>query len=374
MKTTLTSLLLLAAAALAGGPTHADNAKMPTVLGGEFRDNSGHHINAHGGNILKAGDTYYWYGEHRGDGTPGSGQEGVACYSSPDLRHWDYRGIVLPVSNDTLSPIARGSIIERPKVVYCPKTGRYVMWFHNELRGRGYAAAQAGVATADNPLGPFTLKSSARVNPGKWPLNLSKADRKKKEKTDLEWWTPEWYKTVESGVFTKRDHKNGQMARDMTIYVDPADGKAYHIYSSEENLTLQIAELDDTFEHHTGRYIRLFPGGHNEAPAIFRHGGKYWMVTSGCTGWAPNEARMMSADSIMGEWTMHPNPCRGEMAEKTFYGQGTYIFTDGDRATFMADVWNPKNLGSSRHIWLPVSFTDEGVPVIAWPENVICNP
>lgn len=48
------------------------------------------------------------------------------------------------------------------------------------------------------------------------------------------------------------------MSRDMTLFVDD-DGKAYHIYSSEENLTLHIAELTDDYLGHSGRYIRIFP-------------------------------------------------------------------------------------------------------------------
>ncbi len=44
----------------------------------------------------------------------------------------------------------------------------------------------------------------------------------------------------------------------MTLFVDD-DGKAYHIYSSEDNLTLQIAELADDYLSHTGKYIRIFP-------------------------------------------------------------------------------------------------------------------
>ena len=46
-----------------------------------------------------------------------------------------------------------------------------------------------------------------------------------------------------------------------------------------------------------------FRGDHNEAPAIFKKDGTYWMITSGCTGWAPNAARLFSAPSIWGPWT-----------------------------------------------------------------------
>lgn len=60
-------------------------------------------------------------------------------------------------------------------------------------------------------------------------------------------------------MYARRDVSGGQMSRDMTIFIDPDNGKGYHIYSSEENLTLHVAELDSTYERHNGNYIRIFP-------------------------------------------------------------------------------------------------------------------
>jgi len=337
-------------------------AKIPVIKGEYWPDAEGRHINCHGGGIILGPDsTYYWYGEHRGFNAP---QEGVACYSSKDLKTWQNHGIVMQVSDEPEAIVERGSTIERPKVIYNASTGKYVMWFHHELKGRGYAAAQAAVATSDNPLGPFKPIRSARVNPGKLPANIDKKYVPNAEDLAMEWWTPEWYKKIDGGMFVYRDLDGGQMSRDMTLFVDD-DGTAYHIYSSEDNLTLQIAELDPTYTRHTGKYIRIFPGGHNEAPAIFKKDGKYWMITSGCTGWAPNAARLMWADSLMGEWHKLPNPCRGEGADITFGGQGTYILRVGDEITFMADIWNPKLLPDSRHLWLPISFDHDGTPYIS---------
>ena len=179
-------------------------------------------------------------------------------------------------------------------------------------------------------------------------------------------WTPEWLEAVRKGLFIKRDFKNGQMSRDMTLYVDD-DGKAYHIFSSEENLTLHIAELTDDYLHHSGRYTRIAPAGHNEAPAIFKKDGTYWMITSGCTGWKPNEARMFSATSIWGPWTQYPNPCVGPKAEITFGGQSTFILPYQDGFIFMADIWRPRHPSDARYIWLPIEF-QEGKPVIRWEE------
>jgi beta-xylosidase len=153
-------------------------------------------------------------------------------------------------------------------------------------------------------------------------------------------------------------------------YVDE-DGKAYHIYSSEENLTLQIAELSDDYLSHTGNYVRVAPAGHNEAPAIFKKDGTYWMITSGCTGWAPNEARMFSSSSIFGPWSQHPNPCVGPKSELTFGGQSTYILkVEGkkDAFIFMADIWRPEHPSDARYIWLPVQFK-EGIPYVEWMDN-----
>ena len=345
------------------------------ILSGEiWPDNEGVHVNAHGGGVIYHDGTYYWFGEHKSPNTS-SALVGVMCYSSKNLTDWTNMGVALAVEEDESSDIVRGSIIERPKVIYNEKTKKFVMWFHLELKGKGYSAARAGVAVSDKPEGPYKFIRSGRVNPGIAPYDMDEQaqaemaalDAKKYEK----WWTPEWYEAIDKGLLLKRDMPGGQMSRDMTIYVDD-DGKAYHIFSSEENLTLHIAELSDDYLSHTGKYARMAPAGHNEAPAIFKKDGTYWMITSGCTGWDPNEARMHSAPSIMGPWTKHPNPCVGPKAEITFGGQSTYILKvpgKKDAFIFMADIWRPKHPIDARYIWLPIQFKEDGTPVVEWMDS-----
>lgn len=244
-----------------------------------------------------------------------------------------------------------GCVIERPKVLYNKLTRKFVMWFHLELKGR--------------------------VNAGVCPVGFAKADTSELRQRLAEpeykaWWTPAWRRQIERGMFLVRDLAGGQMSRDMTVFVDD-DGKAYHIYSAEDNLTLHIAQLTDDYMKHNGTFVRVAAGGQNEAPTIFKKDGIYWMITSGCTGWAPNAARMFRAGNIFGPWEQLPNPCRGNGAEKTFGAQGTYVFKvektaerklfGGADYVFMADIWDPKQLGDSRHLWLPVRF-EEGRPVI----------
>ena len=342
--------------------------------GQEWPDRKGEHINAHGGGLLFHEGKYYWYGENR----PARGfttEVGVEVYSSSDLMNWEDEGVALAVSEEAGHDIERGCIMERPKVVRNPKTGKFVMLFHLELKGKGYAAARVGFAESDSPVGPFRFIRSLRPNAGKWPTDFSRRDirkaKKLKEADYKEWWTPEWREAIREGLLLARDVPGGQMSRDMTVYVDE-DGKAYHIYSAEENLTLNLAELTDDYLDYTGRYVRIAPGGQNEAPTIFKRDGVYWMITSGCTGWAPNEARMFKAASLWGPWEQLPSPFVGKDAKKSFHTQGTYIFkVEGteDGFVFMADRWNPQSLKNSRHIWLPIDFEADGTPVIRWVDS-----
>ena len=363
--------LYLIAGLLAMACARSPYTDQPIRSGEIWPDDRGEHINAHGGGILCYDNTFYWFGEHKGERSS-SAFVGVTCYSSKDLVNWKYEGVALSVEDDPESEITRGCVLERPKVIYNKKTGKFVMWFHLELKGRGYSAARAAVAVSDNVTGPYKYLGSGRVNPGILAQNVSEEDLASLEGIEVpESWTPEWLDAVQKGLYYKRDFEGGQMSRDMTLYVDD-DGKAYHIYASEENLTLNIAELSDDYLSHSGKYVRVAPTGHNEAPAIFKRNGTYWMITSGCTGWAPNAARMFSATDIMGPWTQYPNPCRGEKSEITYGGQSTYILPvpgKKDLFIFMADIWRPAHPIDARYIWLPIQFGEDGVPFLEWMDE-----
>lgn len=340
--------------------------------GEEWKDTHGNPINAHGGGMLYHKGRYYWYGEHKSDLTTAA-WVGITCYASKDLRQWENCGVVLPVVDSLGADIERGCVMERPKVIYNEATKQFVMWFHLELKGQGYAAARTAVAVSDSPTGPFRYLRSMRVNPDVLPVDMSDKQWGEMMKLRLQdykkWWTKKWSEAVEKGLYLKRDLSTGQMARDMTLFKDD-DGKAYHIYSSEENLTLHIAELTADYCAHTGKYVRVAPGGQNEAPTIFKRNGTYFMITSGCTGWEPNAARMFSAPTIWGPWTQHANPCVGEKSEITFGAQGTFVFPvkgRDDAYLFMADIWRPKCPSDSRYLWLPITFTPEGLPVLSRP-------
>lgn len=342
-------------------------------------DDKGVHINAHGGGILFHEGTYYWFGEHKIEGGAGNvAQVGVGVYSSRDLYQWKNEGIALKVSEDPASPITKGCIIERPKVLFNAKTGKFVMWFHHEIAGKGYGAALSGVAVADKVTGPYTYLESFRPNAGVWPANfpedqrkpLEEEERKKLSATPMPGdFVPEWARDI----VVRRDFEGGQMARDMSLFLDE-DGKAYHIYASEENSTLHISLLGDDFVRPAGKYVRIFPLAFNEAPAMFKHKGRYFLISSGCTGWAPNAARLASADRISGPWTAHGNPAQGneEQRKFTYHSQSTFVLpVQGrkDAFIYMGDRWRPENAIDGRYVWLPIRFNKEGLPFLEWKDE-----
>lgn len=354
--------------------------------GGLWPDDRGVHVNAHGGCVLLHGGRYWWYGEHKVAGRAGNRAHGTAVhvYSSTDLENWRDEGAALVCSEDPNSDLADGAVIERPKVLFCGKTGRFVMRFHLELRqfGSGYVAARTGVAVAECPQGPFRYLYGARLNAGFWPEDVPESRRNDatvkrlasdgKPIYDLPGGKNE--RTASMDVFA-RDFAGGQMTRDQTLFVDD-DGTAYQISASEENSTLQIAELTDDYLGCTGRYWRMAERDWTEAPAVFKKDGWYYLIGSGCTGWAPNEARSYRARRISGPWERMGNPCRGVNPanglgpERTWGGQSAFVFKmpGEDRHVAVFDIWRPENAVDGRYIWRRIEF-DGDQPVVRWDEG-----
>ncbi len=343
-------------------------------------DNNGVHINAHGGGVIVHEGRFWWYGEHKIDGKAGNNAHGAAVhvYSSKDLVHWQDEGAALTCSADHESPIADGSVIERPKVVYCKKTGKFVMYFHNELRGKGYTAAHLGVAIADRPQGPFKLVRSERPNKGLLPegfnaSSLSADDKAKAEKFAAisNPWDPAVHPELSKFPYTFYGMlKTGQMSQDQTVFIDD-DGKAYHICASEYDATLHFTELTDDYLHSSGKWWRVAINDYTEAPAVCKRGEWYYLIGSGCTGWKPNKARLYRAKNLRGPWERLGNPCEGtntvtgQSADLTWGGQSTFILKlpGKDRYIAMFDIWRPENAIDGRYVWLPIEFKEDSLTI-----------
>ena len=339
-------------------------------------DNNCSHINAHAGSFLFHGGVWYWYGEHKIDGWDGRlAFVGVHVYTSKDFRHWQDAGIALSVNDDPASPICRGCRIERPKVIYCRRSGKFVMYFHST--DDKHTIAKCGVAVSDSPLGKFEFLYAERPDRQVWPLDVTLQD---KDEESIRFTTAQNYiinRECEEAFkmnILGRDFANGQMSRDQTLFVDD-DQTAYHIYASEQNSTLHISRLTADYLHHDKCFTRAFHKRWMEAPVIFKHDRRYYLFMSGCTGWTPNAARGAWADNIMGPWHEFGNPCTGSDEntgtdkETTFGCQGACAVKLNGVQYIMLDRWNMENFIDSRYCLLKVKFMDNGRFELPWQDS-----
>ncbi|MCX4765760.1 RICIN domain-containing protein [Streptomyces sp. NBC_01275] len=318
--TLLALCLALIGAFVTAGPAGAAAQTVPN--GVQFTDTSGNVVHAHGGGVIKVGSYYYWFGEDRNaDNTFRS----VDAYRSTDLKTWEFRNRVLTQSSASELSTA---YIERPKVVYNASTGKFVMWMHKE-NGVDYSEARAAVAVSDTIDGSYTYQSSFR------PL--------------------------------------GQyMSRDITTFVD-TDGTGYMVSAANENYDLHIYRLTADYTGIASLVANPWAGGHREAPALFKRDGVYFMLTSGATGWSPNQQQYATATSPAGPWTSMTN-----VGDSTAYGSQTaYVLpvdgTSGTSYLYMGDRWGNSfggTVNDSRYVWLPLTFPSSTSLSLSWSPEV----
>jgi hypothetical protein len=305
--TVLTALCALLLSLLgAMGTAHA--APVTITNATQFTDPTGNPIHAHGGGVVKVGQYYYWFGENR---NADNSFRYVSAYRSTDLKTWEFRNHVLTQATD---PELQGANIERPKVVYNAATGKFVMWMHKEGSATDYSEARAAVAVSDTVDGNYTWKGSFR------PL--------------------------------------GHMSRDITTFVD-TDGTGYMISAANENADLHVYRLTADYTGIDAQVQKLWPGQWREAPAMFKRGDVYFLLTSGATGWSPNQQKYATASSVTGSWSDLKNI--GD--HRTYDSQTAYVLTvqgtSGTSYLYMGDRWGNSMGGmvnDSQYVWLPLKF------------------
>ncbi|MBT8224179.1 MAG: family 43 glycosylhydrolase, partial [Dactylosporangium sp.] len=283
----------------------------------QFTDTAGNVVQAHGGGMIETGGYYYWFGENRNDnGT----FRYVSVYRSTDLRTWEFRNHVLTQNSAAELAVAN---IERPKVIYNAATGTYVLWAHWE-NGSDYGEARTAVATSSTVDGAYTYRGSFR------PL--------------------------------------GYASRDMTVFADD-DGSAYLISATNANADLNVYRLTSDYTGVASLVQTLWPGSWREAPAMFKRNGVYVLVTSGATGWAPNQQKYATATSIAGSWSALAN-----LGNSLTYGsQAAFVVpVQGSSATsylYLGDRWAGAwggKVNDSKYVWLPLTFSSNTTMSMSW--------
>lgn len=275
-------------------------------------DDRGRHIQAHGGGVIKLGNVWYWFGEDRSkDNAPDF--RFAACYSSEDLANWKFRRQVLKLSD----PANLGSkwVLERPKVYYNSKSGKYVMYMHIDGRVPGsdsdYGFASVGVATCDTVDGEYEFIRHFR------PL--------------------------------------GKESRDIGQFIDD-DGTAYLIFESRPSKGFYIAELSKDYldvEREVAFIKAPLEGG-----AIVNYEGLYYMTGSLLTGWKANPNKYASAKRLEGPWSDFKDFAPPET--NTYSSQSSNIIkVTGSRNTtviYVGDRWLPERQWESSYVWMPLEI------------------
>lgn len=115
----------------------------------------------------------------------------------------------------------------------------------------------------------------------------------------------------------------------------------------------------------------LWPGQWREAPVVFKKDGLYYMLTSGCTGWAPNQSSYAFARLMGGEWSERYN--LGD--ETTYRSQPTCVICPegdlGGKYYYLGDRWGGggENYFKSEYVLLPLTFHEDGRLSIEWVED-----
>lgn len=267
-------------------------------------DTNGNPIQAHGGALFFEDGTYYWYGENKEytDGKNGIWTWGIRMYRSQDLYNWEDLGLIVePEVSDPDSPLFPEKYVDRPHILHCKATGKYVMWIKLSGPESCFAILQAEVLT-----GPYHLVNGA-------------------------------YRPCGSSV------------GDFDIAVDSHTEKAYlFLDSSPKSITGY--ELTGDYmavsRQVSRQYENLTPPFCREGVAMFEHAGKKYMITSGMSGYTPNQSEVAWADRWTEPFETLGDPHVGDATRASFNSQISQVFRipGTDHYIALADRWMPEHL------------------------------
>ncbi|MEV4561902.1 RICIN domain-containing protein [Kitasatospora sp. NPDC049285] len=321
-RTALAWLLALlgAFAAVLLPAAQAQAATVAFAPGATRTDQNGKPLQLHGLGIVKAGNTWYGFGEDKtGETSANTSFQDIPCYTSADLGAWTYQGVAL--AKQSSGDLGPDRIVERPKVIHNASTGTYVMYVH--IDNSSYSDAKVGVATSTTPCGPYSYRGSFR------PL--------------------------------------GNVSRDLGLFQE-SDGTGYLLTEDRNSGGLRIDRLSADYLT-VDSPVALLGGGSIESPAMVKVGGTYYLLGSHLTGWNLNDNVYATATSPSGPWS----PWRDLAAPgtNTYASQTANIITvQGSAGTtylYAGDRWNTGDLGNSPLIWLPLTIQGTTVNLGQYP-------
>ena len=260
-------------------------------------------VQAHAPGFVRVGDIWYMCGEDR----TSQWNPDVNLYSSIDLVNWKFEKKIIQ-NGVTTAELGSSRMIERPKLLYNSKTGKYVVWCHYE--SGDYSASEAACFECDSINGAYKYIWSGR------PMGIK--------------------------------------SRDCNVFQDN-DGTAYFISTTEENQHLGLFRLSDDY-HEAVEHTQLFAWQSREAPAIVRVGDTYFMFSSACSGWDPNQCKLSYTSNLQTGWSS-----LSDIGNSISYDTQAAAILEikGTKATtylYVGDRWQDPGLTESKIIMFPITF------------------
>lgn len=322
-RTKRVGFLAVSVGLLLGILPRAEACRDAVVPGGDWIDNRGKIVSASEGGIVRYGNQWYMWGMDRSKDN--STFEAVVLYKSPDLVHWTYvKEILKKTSHEKLNG---GVVVERAKILHCPKTGKWVMWMHYEGHN-AYNQMELAYATADSIDGDYAFQNNFQAL--------------------------------------------GIPSRDINVYQE--NGVGYVLATTlSDNSEVHVFQLDSTYTK-VVKSIYKGTAANNfncEGHSIVKSGDTYYWLMSWCTWWYFNDNHYYTAKSLAGPWTYKGN--LAPAGASTYESQVGWAFPlrgeNGTDFVYMGDRWSPLyNFSNTRMVMLPL-VVKNGVMSLPWQDR-----
>jgi hypothetical protein len=345
-------------AALASPPP-ASSMLSTIVSGVPWKDTDGNFIQAHQGDVVQVGSTYYWIGLDFSGGSDYSDNSqttrtSVACYSSPDLVHWTNLGDVLTSSSTGADLLSSNYALARPKVVHHvdtnnPSDDYWVMWlsYINKTDStRVNSDFDIVVAQSSTVCGQYSyVEAPFQPVPTETGTPAPSGDIG-------------MYQDGSNAYLISADSRNSSASNDAGLYI-------YQLTADDEHIGTEQSYVPVTCPEDPSNPAI----GCKEAPALFKASGFYFLLASETTGWRPNENWYISSPSLAGlesesaDWQPLADPITTGTTT-TYISQTMEVLpisgTSGITYIYMGDRHNSSDKTDSFYVWQPLQFNLTG--------------
>lgn len=308
-----------------------------------WKDIEDNKIEAQGGNIIKVGTRYHWFGMEFPI------WKAVNHYSSADLMNWTKHPPALTPGMGDL-PFGATHWVGRPYVMWNPNTALFVMaveWNAPVPETRNHIC----FLTAPSIDGPWSYHAAKKI------AMLPDASGTQYSLGDL-------------GVYVEDDEAYLLYTFDKGMEIHGERNYAQAILKLDTDFMTPLPPTPENYEEFFGVGWKA---GVQEAAAIIKRESLYYYFTSLCNGWFSSETRYRTSSTVTSatnDWTENSIVPTSPASSNSFNTQHDFIIpVTGSSATtyiYCGDRWNNMKSevgGIGQYQWFLLTFDSSDIPV-----------